>query len=267
MFNSPSHQDCAARARSWQSAPRAKPPLAARISASAGFTLIEFMVGLTIGLVVVAGALSWAGQSLAAQVRQRRSWQLHQELRAIASQLQMELRRAGAHGRPSQLVWRADRGASANPFTEISASGGGWSGASSGTSSSAGSSGGNLGSSGTLRLNRALDRDITQPDASTEVTFRWLDGRLDQTIGGRFQPWTDPALMQISGFSASVHRVPHPLGPPCAPAVETRTVQVLLQGQSTQDPKIQQQLGLSVHVRNDPAPIASPDPALAGGCP
>lgn len=209
---------------------------------------MELLVGLALGLSVVLAALAWVGQSLGTIVRQHRAWQLHQDLRAIAQPLQMELRRAGAHGRPSQLVWQPSvstgtgtgtgtgAAAASNPFTTLAVTDAGT----------------------TLRLSRAIDPNGVQPDAGTEVAFRWIDGRMDQTVGGRFQPMTDPALMQLQQFRADVQSTAHLGDRPCADTVLSRTVQWQVQAQPTQDATLTAWAAWSVHVRND---------QIAGGCP
>lgn len=216
----------------------------ARLCRQLGFTVMELLVGLALGLSVVTAALAWAGQSLGGIVRQHRAWQLHQDLRAIAQPLQMELRRAGAHGRPSQLVWQpigsvvvgAAAAAASNPFTTLGVTDAGT----------------------TLRLSRAIDPNVVQQDASTEVAFRWIDGRLDQTVGGRFQPMTDPALIQLQQFRAEVQSTAHLGDRPCADTVLSRTVQLQVQAQPTQDATLTASVAWSVHVRND---------QIAGVCP
>ncbi|SEL07709.1 prepilin peptidase dependent protein B [Roseateles sp. YR242] len=200
-----------------------------------GFTLIELMVGLAVGLWVVAGAMGWAGHTLGQMQRQLQEWQMHRELRALALQLQMELRRAGAHGRPTALVWRQDTGATANAFSTLTLEDGG----------------------STLRFSRATDDNATQPGTSGQTGFRWAEGRMDQSLGGRFQPLTDPGLMEVTSFSATVQTLAHAGTGGCAGTVHSRTVELSLQAQPPQQPQLQQRLALTVHLRND---------VVAGGC-
>lgn len=243
---------------------------------------MELLVGLALGLSVVSAALAWAGQSLGAIVRQHRAWQLHQDLRAIAQPLQMELRRAGAHGRPSLLVWQPDATAASASASSVSANANANANASANTSASANANpspptnAGTSPSAGaapnsnpfttlavtdagtTLRLSRALDANVVHPDAGTEVAFRWIDGRMDQTVGGRFQPMTDPALMQLQQFRADIQSTAHLGDRPCADTVLSRTVQLQVQAQPTQDATFTAAATWSVHVRND---------QIAGACP
>lgn len=234
---------------------------------------MELLVGLALGLSVVSAALAWAGQALGAIVRQHRAWQLHQELRAIAQPLQMELRRAGAHGRPSLLVWQPGAAASASavssdPNANVNASAPGHSSppTNAGTSASAGAAPASnpfttlavTDAGTTLRLSRAIDANVVQPDAGTEVAFRWIDGRMDQTVGGRFQPMTDPALMQLQQFRADIQSTAHLGDRPCADTVLSRTVQLQVRAQPTQDATFTAAAAWSVHVRND---------QIAGACP
>ncbi|ALV06833.1 hypothetical protein [Roseateles depolymerans] len=237
---------------------------------------MELLVGLALGLSVVSAALAWAGQSLGAIVRQHRAWQLHQDLRAIAQPLQMELRRAGAHGRPSLLVWQPDATAATASASSVSANANANASANTSANASPPTNAGTSPSAGaaptsnpfttlavtdagtTLRLSRALDANVVQPDAGTEVAFRWIDGRMDQTVGGRFQPMTDPVLMQLQQFRADIQSTAHLGDRPCADTVLSRTVQLQVQAQPTQDATFTAAATWSVHVRND---------QIAGACP
>lgn len=233
---------------------------AARIARTGGFTLMELLVGLAVGLSVVAAALAWVGQTLGSMVRQHRAWQVHQDLRAIAQPLQMEIRRAGAYGRPSHLVWQpaplATAGAASASASGSTSTSGAGSGASTASNPFTALSVTDAGT--TLRLSRAIDPNGVVPDASTELTFRWIDGRLDQTVGGRFQPMTDPALMQLPQFKAEIQSTAHLGDRACADTVLSRTVQLQIQAHPTQDAALATSASWSVHVRND---------QVAGGCP
>ncbi len=233
---------------------------APRIARTGGFTLMELLVGLAVGLSVVSAALAWVGQTLGSMVRQHRAWQVQQDLRAIAQPLQMEIRRAGAYGRPSQLVWQpgASAGTGAASATATGTGTGTGTGAGAGAASNPFTTLGVTDAGTTLRLSRAIDPNVVLPDASTEVTFRWIDGRLDQTVGGRFQPMTDPALMQLQAFKAEIQSTAHLGDRACADTVLSRTVQLQIQAHPTQDVALATSASWSVHVRND---------RVAGGCP
>ncbi|MBB3192997.1 PilW family protein [Roseateles terrae] len=211
-------------------------PRCGRIKDVQGFTLLELLIGMGMGLVVVSTAMAWAGQALGTLIRQHREWQVHLELRALSLPLQLELRRAGAHGRPSQLVWQPDAAGLPNPFTAMSLTDAGT----------------------TLRWSRALDKDVVQPDTATEVAFRWIDGRMDQTIGGRFQPMTDPTLVQVTQFAAEIRPTVSLGDRPCADAVTARIVRIQVQAQPTQEAELTSGASWSVQPRND---------QVAGGCP
>lgn len=70
-----------------------------------GLSLIELMVGITIGLFIVAGATMLAGSQLGENRRLIIETQIQQDLRAAADIITRELRRAGYDSHPEMLIW------------------------------------------------------------------------------------------------------------------------------------------------------------------
>lgn len=67
---------------------------ASRISRHAGFSLVELLVGMAVGLIVLAAALAFISSSLQANSDMLRSIRLNQELRALTEIVAREVRRA-----------------------------------------------------------------------------------------------------------------------------------------------------------------------------
>jgi type IV pilus assembly protein PilW len=68
-------------------------------------SLVELMVGITIGLIVAAGASFVAVNQINEHRRLMLETQVQQDLRAAADLLQLDLRRAGFRGVPVLAVW------------------------------------------------------------------------------------------------------------------------------------------------------------------
>jgi prepilin-type N-terminal cleavage/methylation domain-containing protein len=69
-----------------------------------GFSLVELMIALTLGLVVMGGALSIVVSTLTTNTEALKITRLNQELRAVMMMLTRDLRRAGHWGLASEIV-------------------------------------------------------------------------------------------------------------------------------------------------------------------
>jgi len=83
-------------------------------SRTRGLSIIELMVGVAVGLVIIAGALMITGVSLADQRRLRVETRVQQDLRAAVDLMTRELRRAG-HWHDAS----ASLGSASNPFSTL----------------------------------------------------------------------------------------------------------------------------------------------------
>ncbi|MBE0547934.1 MAG: prepilin-type N-terminal cleavage/methylation domain-containing protein [Rubrivivax sp.] len=72
-----------------------------------GLSLVEMMVGVAIGLFIVAGAAMLAGTQLGENRRLLLETQVQQDLRAAADIITRELRRAGYDATPHWSAWSA----------------------------------------------------------------------------------------------------------------------------------------------------------------
>ncbi len=77
-----------------------------------GFTLIELMVALVLGLVVVGGVMAVFMNTYQANAQNIKAVRLNEELRAVMSLMTRDLRRAGAR----DLAWQPSLLGTANPF-------------------------------------------------------------------------------------------------------------------------------------------------------
>lgn len=89
-------------------------------SKQAGFSLIELMISLTIGLIVVGAVLAFAVSTVRANSENIRSARLSQDLRTGMNLVMRELRRSGYD---AASVRRLAQGVSPSSFTNITVSG------------------------------------------------------------------------------------------------------------------------------------------------
>lgn len=229
----------------------------------AGMSLVELLVGIAIGLLVVAGASMLTATQLGENRRMLAETQLQQDLRATTEIITRELRRSGSP---------------ANQIGFVS------------TESIAG-------------VDAGLIDDMTpiaSPDST--VTFRYsrgVAGELRFTLSGNkirtrimgsggsgLQDLTDSNTMEVTNFTvtprhviepsqtgAAPQRMPCPKicadnTTDCWPTVRVREYTIDITGRSKADPAVQRSLQSIVRVRNDQI-VRTPAPAGAGSpvCP
>lgn len=210
-----------------------------------GLSLVELMVGITIGLIVVAAAsLLFSGQIVESR-RLIAEAQVQQDLRVSADLIARDLRRGGSIGRDAEvqrLVWTLGSTAEPRPNT--------------------------------------FSRTLTTPTG--EVSFNYFpEGsgstitggafgfRLDTTRGvietrlvaGGWQDLTDPATMRVTEFTVnrvadSVTVVPCPRACPsgdtaCWPSINQRTLEVRVTANHRLFPQIERTHVSRVRLRNE----------------
>lgn len=223
-----------------------------------GFSLIEMMVGLTVGMIVVAGAITMMVNQLADHRRLVLETQVQQDLRAAADLMLRDLRRAGFWVLPQNGVWAAGLPLQRSNYGDVAM-----------TASEDGL---------TYNYSRADNRSSNAPahpednivDPNREVFgFRLRNGTLQFLLGDRWQPLTDPGTLEVTGFEIDINTQdialdefcprPCPAGTVCAPFVQqVRHVRLRMLGRAVHDANVVRSVNLSTKVRND---------ALAGGCP
>jgi len=186
-----------------------------------GLGLVELMVGITIGLIVAAGASMVAVNQISEHRRLMLETQIQQDLRAAADLIQQDLRRAGFRGRPEQGVWSPPRAvgtaaekpaevATANQFLEMVRTK-------------------NSDQVSLTYLYARLGSNGVPADAE-HFGIRWSRGTkaLYVQIGspdgrGNWQPITDPESIRITDFDIEIESSPVVLpdfcDKPCSPAV------------------------------------------------
>ncbi|MCO5400041.1 PilW family protein [Ralstonia soli] len=216
-----------------------------------GLSLVELMVGITIGLFIVAGALTLFASSLLENRRLIAQTRLEQDMRSIADLMTRDIRRAGYWGNSIQgtLAIGATATTASNPYVGVSA-----------TPSS---------TSGVLKYN--FSRDLVENnilDTNEQFGYQLLT---TGTKAGVMQMLTaqnvwsdlnDANFTVITSFSVTDSSPPAlslgyrcpvmcAAGTPNCPQMFIRRYDIVLTGRSTLDASVVRTLRTSVRVRND----------------
>lgn len=234
--------------------------------AQRGLGLVELMVGITVGLIVAAGASMVAVNQINEHRRLMLEMQLQQDLRTAADLLQQDMRRAGSRSVGQYSIWQPASGvgtaaevpakaASANPYGSLVR-----------TEDAA-----NL--TLTYLYARRTDNTNDVPMNNEYFGVRWdkanqaLYLKLGLKAGAdNWQPITDPSLIKIIDFDIDVTTQDISIADfcdtPCAgagcPTQKVRRVSFTIRGQATHDSAVVRTLQGVERVRAD---------ELSGACP
>lgn len=223
-----------------------------------GIGLIELMVGITVGLIVAAGAAVVATRQIIEHRRLMLEVQMQQDLRVAADLIQQDLRRAGYRGLPANGVWEPERNggavaakpAQASPYAAITQSSGG----------------GDLfyryakPAAGTTRMN-TTNNLANNEQFGIKVVNKTLYLQLGLVSSQpNWQPITDPDAIEITGFTPTVvtQQIPLddlcicPAGATCAmPTMTVKRVSIKINAVSKSDPNVKRTLELTERIRAD----------------
>lgn len=215
-----------------------------------GLSLIEMLVGMAIGLFIVAIAITLLSGHVHEQRALMLDSRLMQDLRATADLVTRDLRRAGYWGDAAAGVWRS--GAStvvANPYTTMSPSA---------AASDAVS----------FRFSRDASEN-NQVDTNEQFGFRLRKGVIEMLLGGSWQAVTDADTLVVSEFKVEpvvqetlldrLCLVPcPPSSSTCPPKQQVRSLAIVISGHAAHDAKVLRSVRASVRLRND---------SIVGACP
>jgi prepilin peptidase dependent protein B len=210
---------------------------------SRGLSLVEMMVGLAVGLFIVATALLL----LTSHLRENRNLLLEarllQDLRITVDMMGRQLRRASHWGAPEAAVWHADAPQQANPYAAL-------------TPDNAASD----------AVQFHASRDATenhQIDSNETLGFRLQNGVVAMRLGqGGWQALTDPAVLKVTalqlqpqvqeqGLPDLCHRPCPTPSSTCPPRHRVRSVHITVQAQAASDATVQRSLHTQIRLRND----------------
>lgn len=210
-----------------------------------GMSLVELMVGIALGLFIVAAAAMLVANQLSDNRKLLLETQMQQDLRATMDIITRQLRRAGAvdiGSAQSGLALGAAGGAKSD-FTAVT--------------TVAGSSG---------EVGFTFYRNAAE---AGPYGFK-LDGNVIKTLlaGGGWQDLTDPNVLKVTAFTVTTERYPAPdaslrvnvLPCPklcadgtanCWPQLVVRNYTVTITAEAKGDPTIQRSISTRVRLRND----------------
>ena len=230
---------------------------AAQRQGQRGISIVELMVGLTVGLIVVTGAMALFVTNTVNSRRMLTETRLNQDLRAVADVITRDVRRAGYWGNAilGTKAVGVSTAAATNPYAKV-----------------------------TTVANTSIEYAYSKPTANagtwveneddllnynTEVFgFRLHDSAVQMktkgSADGTGDVWanlTDPGAVTINQFTLTPTEVSLPLGhlctPTCAPGtplcptVKVRSFTLVLKGQSVSDSSIVRSLQTTVRVRGE----------------
>jgi len=221
--------------------------------AQRGLSLVELMVGIAIGLLVVAGATLVVSTQLGENRRLLLETQLQQDLRATADIITRELRRAGADTNAVMSVWSP--GSLPNAPTAV----------------------------GNVTVSVGQDQVVynyVRPGVTGgPYGFKLDSGVIKSMLGNNnWQELTDRNTMEVTAFQVApveqeVYTMTCPKGcggnpadESCWPTVTLRSYQIDIQARARTDHAVQRSIRTEVRLRNDLIAFNDPaNPSLA--CP
>ena len=217
----------------------------------AGFTLVELLIGMAIGLFIVAAGAGLMTSNLRENRNLLIESRLMQDLRTAGDMISRDLRRAGYWAAANAGV-RSDGAGPvlANPYVEVTP-----------------------GSATADNVSFRFSRDTAENnvvDSNEQFGFRLRSGAIELQLGaGNWQALTDANTLIVTEFSvtptvedvslASFCATPCPAGSStCPPRQQVRSLAVVVSARAAADAKVTRSVRSQVRLRND---------TLVGACP
>ena len=218
-----------------------------------GLSLVELMVGVAVGLFVVAGATVAVSNQLGDNRRLMLETQIQQDLRAAADLVSRDVRRSGYWAKAESGVWHAGAAAVVNnPYTPLQ-------GVVHGVAASSVQFGYSRGAV-------ALENNVLD-DATDRSGFRLSNGAIQMYTGGGWQALTDSTTLRITTFQVTLKNSDIdlacfnacPVGAvACPPRQTVRDITVFIEGTAVHDAAVRRSARSNVRLRND---------VITGACP
>jgi type IV pilus assembly protein PilW len=207
-----------------------------------GLSLVELMIGIAVGLFVLAGATFMLSNQLHDGRRLMLETQVQQDMRAAADIVVRELRRAGYSGNAAQAAWfRGTTGIQPSGYTTITAGG------------------------SEVSFRYGVDDDNAFTADNEQFGFRLARGAIEFQLGdGNWQALTDAGTLVVEEFAIAESVQTIDLNRFCArPCVATgvtvcgpqqvvRDYEIRIAGYAASDRTVHRNLRAVVRPRNDP---------------
>lgn len=225
---------------------------------SRGLSIVELLVGVAIGLFLLAGATSMLVSSVTSSRSLLAEARVNQNLRAAADLITRDLRRAGFWENAMAGTNASATAATPNPHATIAVSP---------TNSSITYS---LARDFAAGRTSVADKDTLAADE--QFGFRLTNGTVQMQVGD-WQAITDPSVLTVTALSitpaetgidvrdscskpccdsvSGICTATNVASPPGCPKLNLRRYDIVLTGQSTKDAAVTRTLRTSVRVRND----------------
>lgn len=216
-----------------------------------GLSLVELMVGVTVGLFIVAASTVLVSTQLSENRKLLLETQVQQDLRAAADIITRDLRRSGSNAAVLTTIWTADTPA-AQPAENTLATV-------------------QLGQSGEV-VSYAYSRSVMP---TTGYGFSLSNGTIQRRIGvGTPQALTDRNTLRVTGFTVTPRVLPGmQLACPrlcadgsqdCWPRATVQEFDLVIEGVAASDAAVRRRAASTVRQRSD---FIDFSPLLATACP
>lgn len=215
-----------------------------------GLSIVELMVGITIGLFILAGATLVMTSQTSDNRLLLLETQVQQDMRALAHFITRDIRRANYYGGAFRQVWSTDPAlATFNPYSQLD------------PPSSNGSP--------TITYARSLDDrliqaapgdDVVSESELVTIALNTSTHAVEMTLGNAVQALTDANVLRVTDltFRVSFKDIPVPCAAQCPvnPAncrlnQRQRTVTFSIVGEAVHDPRVRRSIQETVRLRND----------------
>ena len=205
--------------------------------AQRGLSIVEMMVGMTVGLLVVAAASMVVTTQLSENRKLLVEVQIQQDLRATADIITRELRRTGAWTSAQTGVWSpANPQPQPNTFAELT-----------------------LNAAPSTQVGYRYKR--VPGDTGGPYGFKLEGGTIKSLLGGAWQELTDSRTLSITAFSITPEDGT-PVQLPCTkvckdgttdcwPTITVRELEVAISGEAANDASVKRSVRTRVRLQND----------------
>lgn len=201
-----------------------------------GFSLVELMVALTIGLFILLGLTTFLSNNLRSSAQLAAATRLNQEMRAIMTLMSRDLRRAGYWGNATSGIG-ATVALYSNPFDAI-----------------------DVATAGCILYSYDLDENGTLTgseqfgfllDSGTVKARSTSSGSPSCASGAAWQPLSDPNTVTYSSLTFQVSSTKNYITGTAGPNATQRVVTVTLSGALKSDSTVKQTLTEQIKIEND----------------